>query len=382
VVEFEYFKMKFYSMQSIKIKRYRCFEDTSIQDLGKINLFGGRNNVGKTALLEAIFLLNQPSNSAVSSILRLRQETAKIMTAMPSRAWNNLFLNHKKELGCEISAIVTPTISYKVRLSTNENATDFIDSIKKNKEKEEENALIFADRLSSEKVIKSSLTIEALENEVVKNSNIFVVSPDGVIGRGAVFNFNDINFITANAKNDMNTIAEAIGKSKLEGTHDILLAIFKTIDDEIEAFDTITIGGEGVVMLKIKEKPQMPLTMFGDALYRTLNIALHIINHQKSIILIDEIENGIFHENQENVWEMLFKLANRFDVQIFATSHSAEMIKAFQSVVQSENFQADARYFKLERHAKTDKIIANKIPIDVLDTVIQNNIPYRGEVLI
>ena len=42
---------------SISIQNFRCFEDFSIDSLDHVNLIAGKNNLGKTALLEAVFLL-------------------------------------------------------------------------------------------------------------------------------------------------------------------------------------------------------------------------------------------------------------------------------------------------------------------------------------
>ena len=42
--------------QSFRIRNFRCFRDVAIEPLGLLNLIAGRNNVGKTSLLEALFL--------------------------------------------------------------------------------------------------------------------------------------------------------------------------------------------------------------------------------------------------------------------------------------------------------------------------------------
>ncbi len=43
-------------LDSLKIKGYRCFEYLMIEKLGRVNLIVGKNNVGKTALLEALWI--------------------------------------------------------------------------------------------------------------------------------------------------------------------------------------------------------------------------------------------------------------------------------------------------------------------------------------
>jgi AAA15 family ATPase/GTPase len=42
--------------RSFKVSNYRCFSDLTIAELERVNLIAGMNNVGKTALLEALFL--------------------------------------------------------------------------------------------------------------------------------------------------------------------------------------------------------------------------------------------------------------------------------------------------------------------------------------
>lgn len=43
-------------LDSLEIKGYRCFEHLTIEKLGRVNLIVGKNNVGKTALLEALWI--------------------------------------------------------------------------------------------------------------------------------------------------------------------------------------------------------------------------------------------------------------------------------------------------------------------------------------
>ncbi len=47
---------------SVKLQNFRCFDDVSISSLARINLISGRNGVGKTSLLEALWLLSNPTD--------------------------------------------------------------------------------------------------------------------------------------------------------------------------------------------------------------------------------------------------------------------------------------------------------------------------------
>ena len=43
-------------IKALKIQNFRCFQYLLVKNLAPITLFGGRNNSGKSAILEAVFL--------------------------------------------------------------------------------------------------------------------------------------------------------------------------------------------------------------------------------------------------------------------------------------------------------------------------------------
>ena len=43
-------------IKNIEIKNFKCFEDFKAEGFGRVNLIGGKNNVGKTAFMEACYL--------------------------------------------------------------------------------------------------------------------------------------------------------------------------------------------------------------------------------------------------------------------------------------------------------------------------------------
>ena len=53
-----------------------------------------------------------------------------------------------------------------------------------------------------------------------------------------------------------------------------------------------------------------------------LGLVLSMSEASGGLLLIDEIENGLHHSVQEEVFSILLDLAKSFDVQIFATTHS------------------------------------------------------------
>ena len=80
----------------------------------------------------------------------------------------------------------------------------------------------------------------------------------------------------------------------------------------------------------------LPLRSLGDGMQRMLGIALALANAKDGILLIDEIENGIHYSVQPELWQLVFQLAHRLNVQVFATTHSWDCIESFQKAAQED----------------------------------------------
>src|SRR5213593_3527 len=78
----------------------------------------------------------------------------------------------------------------------------------------------------------------------------------------------------------------------------------------------------------------VPSSQMGQAFNRILHIYTQVLAHQTNILLIDEIENGIFSESMPIVWQGLLAMCEQESVQIFATTHSRECVMAVHSVAQ------------------------------------------------
>lgn len=84
-------------LKEIEIQNFRCFEQIKISGFERVNLIGGKNNAGKTALLEAIFLNVAPDASSLAILRELRREPSEAIEYMANRTWDNLFYALKKD---------------------------------------------------------------------------------------------------------------------------------------------------------------------------------------------------------------------------------------------------------------------------------------------
>lgn len=73
---------------------------------------------------------------------------------------------------------------------------------------------------------------------------------------------------------------------------------------------------------------RLPLEHFGAGASRLLSIVTQAYMAGGGVLLIDEIESGIHHQFMASFWSVLLELAERTGIQIFATTHSYECLKA------------------------------------------------------
>ena len=76
------------------------------------------------------------------------------------------------------------------------------------------------------------------------------------------------------------------------------------------------------------------LSSMGDGMNRILTIILALLNAKDGFLLIDEYGSGLHYYVQTKLWEIVFSLSKKHNVQVFATTHSNDCIKSF---VQADN---------------------------------------------
>ena len=98
--------------------------------------------------------------------------------------------------------------------------------------------------------------------------------------------------------------------------------------------------------------------------------------HRPHVFLIDEIENGIHYTLHAKLWKLIFELAERYNFQVFATSHSWDCIEGFQKAL-ADDKDANGLLIRLERKEEIDKTRAVIIDEEDLPIVIRESIEVR-----
>lgn len=369
-------------IRNLEIKNFRCFEHIRVEGIQRVNLIGGKNNSGKTALLEALYLNQSSSAESVLALRHIRNESSAFVKAAPEKAWNALFFNQNTDQ----KAII-------VSQAEDDNAPHFIELCAKTTLSDEESRIFnsYYER-TGKTLVQVNLFPEDDRRSILELKAKKGNRTNGIIG-GALLGADSggvcilsgfrrqpllkkVRYLPAFSRPSDAKLAGEFDKADMNDQADQLLQILCFMDDRIEEIKTFNVGEPGLYLRT--QAGYLPISLFGEAIRRVTHIVLHILNAEHSVLLIDEIENGIHHENQRQLWKALFHLADAFDIQIFATTHSLEMICAFIDAGGKAGPE-NAAYIELATEAHTGRIVAINWEPETLKYQIEQKMGVRGE---
>ena len=348
-------------IESIHIQNFRCFEDFKLQDFGRVNLIGGMNNAGKTALLEGIFVGGRQNPHAIHKLKEFRYGMDDVWKNESEKYfWNDLFfaLDTKKVIYFQCN--YEGETHFGTRFTTDDRWGQQQTRFSLFRESEE----------------KATVEMSLIENNRLKVDTRPLI--DDVRRKTDPVEYQIYMLSSALYFKYRESLVKQFSKLELIGKSKLVLNGLQAIDSSIKEVKVMIVN-EPNLYVKRDGEGLMPINFFGDAITKLTVLVLSIIAADGRILLIDEIENGIHYTNQPKVWETIFKLAEEFNVQIFATTHSKEMATAFAEAAEKSGKKEEAKYIEMARHYKTNKIVGLTYGIDRLQYKLERNEPFRGE---
>ena len=368
-------------LTSLIVTNFRNLKAVALERLAQMTLIGGKNGAGKTALLEALWLL---SGSDLPELVTRVSAFRGIPALGPEITFHDIFRDFDTDRHIRISAQ-----GDWGRLPRK------LDIYLQNRQQVD---AIRSDALERASIERLTRPVTEGEFEIVlryhhDNGNKYTsrawwAAEQMPVGPGAALASEGIRqerqavpqrpnsvFIPAVRRDDLQAIASRFGKLQLEGMDTTILRFIRPLEPRLEGLTLITVNNIPVIHAYIDgmDRP-IPVQLLGEGLNRMLGLVLSMSEASGGVLLVDEIENGLHHSVQEDVFSILLDLAKSFDVQIFATTHSNECIGAAYRALAKQEPQALA-FYRLDRVNKEVKAVG--FDNEMLETAIEFDMEIR-----
>jgi len=340
-------------IDNLEVRNFKCFKQLSITNIGQVNLIGGKNNVGKTAFLEALELFAS-SNKASDLFISLYRVLRRRQDINQSRYFEMDFIYDDK------SETSISSLSKSCSLIRSVGNAGNIDIFK------DESDTLPTEILTA--VVNNNE--EKIPIEYINRSDRFIQQRRSTK--------NNLIYISA-SKIQEQDIAISFGILTELFMEDFLNESLSLFDKNILELKQISKERGIVLKLKLKNKKSLVLlSSLGEGINRYIAILCAIWANKEGVLLIDEIENGIHYTNYKKLWQIIFKASVDANCQIFITTHSKECITAFNDV-QFEDKNCHTQYFEFYKNLKTDLITATERDKEQLRYELNNEGRVRGE---
>jgi len=345
-------------LQSLLIENFRMFSSFSIPRLGKVNLIIGKNNAGKSSVLEAIHIFaSQGSTAILNSIITGHDENLRSEFDSPLNetddaeyAFRHFFPNRTYPVN-ESSPIVIGDLERKrfIKIEHKYYITEL--------EEVADSSGELISRRRRVPVSKDDLFVRDIQpSQALLISNNarnfwFDLSNDSTTRRFRSLSALDMKEFPYSSVPtgfmEPDILADLWDRAALTELESYVIKALTIIDSSVTGLAFVkkettrnsvrdrTSGRTAIVKLTGDDRP-VPLNSMGDGMHRVLQLILAMFPARGGIFLIDEFENGLHYSVQEKVWSLIFQLATILDIQVFATTHSRDCIDAFAKISKAE----------------------------------------------
>ena len=354
--------------ERIRIENFRGITNLELSSLQQFNLFVGRNNCGKTSLLESIFLLSGPTNVELPIFINRFRDYHLLDDYSCTLFFNELNIDKEIRFHGDILSpkehrvLTIKPLRESVDLTVEDNesyapASDILSSPTIHL-----NGLVVSCELKKEGEKLQSLGYKIRTGKALTAR--FISMPPGFKTFQGIYIPPTKNF--SDTPRRFNNIQ--IMKKEKE-----IIKILQKVEPQLI---DLSIGADNILYCDMGFNRRLPLNVAGEGLKKILSVILAIYEASNGVVMIDEIENGLYHSNQEILWASIFEAAKAFDVQVFATTHSYENVRAFNSTYEKLGEKDDKlRLFRIEKD--TDGIRAVDFDHEMLKTSLESDWEVR-----
>ncbi len=357
--------MENHFIKNVEFENFKCFEELKVKELKRVNLIGGKNNIGKTSFMEGLelFLSSKDTLSLARNIyfmIRRRQQNIK----QDSRFFE-LDIAYNRDL-------------ITIKIDNKKLNIEYFDEYVK-KVDNRSRMIEYSIEMSNESLFDEENFVishePALKLNIGDDSRILPVDRiDRPVFSREDNNKMSINFISS-CTTEERQIAIYYGNLATLNQEEYLNKSLQLFDENILTLKIIPTERNIVLklLLKNRETPVL-LSSLGEGINRYIAIICAIWASKDGYLFIDEIENGIHYTNYPKLWEIIFEASKQANCQVFITTHSKECIEAFNKVNEND----EGIYLEFYRNQKNGLIVVKERDNEQLEYALTHNSEIRG----
>jgi len=327
-------------LKSLRIRNYRVFKDLEVSGLKRINLIAGKNNSGKTSLLEAILLLSRgadPTLALNESVIRGAYAESLMTPRATAYMWRALFNDLNTDCPIEISCKTHFSDCMKLAISADDWQSENPTLLPLAAPKFPPVSEVFDDKALTFRFCDSRGETSIGQMRFVNDT----VEPSYPPGGGSPF-----SAAMVESRSMSQYDANDLGTLRTRKQSDVVLNALRMVEPKLQSVEDNSAVGFPMIWADNGLSELMPLATMGEGMNRLARIVLAMSTHEGRIVLIDEIENGFHHSVMDKVWKAIGCAAERFGAQVFATTHSYECIQDAYKGLGEDGF----KYFRVRKN--------------------------------
>jgi len=321
-------------LSTIELESYRGFEHYRLGGLSRVNLLVGKNNCGKTSVLEAVhFLASAGSPEVLAETARLRGEIVLgPETREPySRRWradiSHFFHRHQFGRGAYFRVSTDQGLG---RLAVRVVDLDLHSPLLLQNPEEAPPALAIRIEIPGDSDARAIPDLPVTAEGVLSPDILRRVVPALVTDRQRA---PSVQFISPDSlePRSMSAMWDRVIKDARES--EVIRAV-KILEPDIANIFFLSgdpsyrAGGRAGVLVAFEgTRRRHPLGSYGEGMRRLLALSLSLIQAEGGILLVDEIDTGLHYSIMGDMWRLVVEGAKQANVQVFATTHSLDCVR-------------------------------------------------------
>ena len=310
-------------IEALHVKNFRSFKSLDLSSLRRINIIVGDNASGKTALLEAIKLGLDAAPGTMPWLNSMRSINFIVAPNLTAEQFKEQFIdffhdfNSEEPISVQIEDSAKRTASVRVFFDPQKATTA-------------QPAIGFqtAPSLGVPTTI-IPLIFERSDFQGQKSALLATINQQGQFfmepGRpmGIVSGFFSNAYFGVPHENA--TWLSKLSVEKRSG--EVIESLQRHFRFIRGVTSETTVQGQGTVYVDLPHLPRkIPLSLVSGGISRLFTLMLAIVTFRGGVVLIDEVENGIFHSQYSLVWKTLIDLAEHHNTQLFISTHGHESL--------------------------------------------------------